>query len=160
MLGLISADKQENDLHTSKDDSKGLQCTSVTFVIARFLSSLCSIVDNNETSSAVSPLLPRNKESSRRPAGLLAATLRARSSMTPSPSLLRRRNVQHVPEVYPGRQPESFMFDTASIYSSPSMFSLNSAVDDEEETQSIEFSSNDVKVFCPIKLDDFSTYTV
>ena len=81
-------------------------------------------------SNSSSPLLAPSQDHTR--AKHLLATLKAAGTASPSP-FLRRRHLHHDPEVFAGRQPDLSMLDTASIYSSPSMFSLHSAVEGEGE---------------------------
>lgn len=78
-------------------------------------------------SSQLSPLLLSSQQKAKTSRLM---SLRAQHAATPSPSLFRRRNLEH--EVFPGRHPDMSMFDTASIYSSPSIMSLHTAGEDEE----------------------------
>lgn len=65
----------------------------------------------------------------------LVSFFRSHSAGNPSPGHLRRRNLQHIPESLPGRQPDTSLFDTTSLYSSPSMLSLHLNDLEEENAQ-------------------------
>ena len=86
------------------------------------------IIDEEDIpQSPSSPLLGNERKKTQ-----LVSFLKGHHAGNHSPSHLRRRNLQGS-SALPGRQPDPSMFDTASLYSTPSMLSLHFDEGGEEE---------------------------
>lgn len=99
---------------------------------------------DDTNSSAKSPLLSLNS-SSRKPNHL---TDFFKAHKTPSsPGLLRQRNLQHERAALPGRHADISLFDTASIYSSPSMlYHLDVDVEDQRSSKGEDILRDKIEV--------------